>query len=273
MLCLIAIFLLVSCTNNEDVQEEATQESVTVIDEASPVSVYFAIRENFDADRWQNFITISVDADDIITAISFDSISQLANSSRRHVAQLDSFQNLFEYDFHEQAYTLESSLIGTSRNDLADALLAAYTGDSVDFNINEFADLAHIALASAPVEQGLYVDGIYSSMLHTPDASLNYFVYLFVTNGHIQAVHFNAFNPDDSLKYDVFTASTIDEEITQWRYQAELFEKSLLTTQDPLAFTFCEDGFTADIPGFNINVTPFINLVTEALSQNPITNQ
>jgi|GEM_PF-1895019 len=275
MFKLILIFLtgllLTGCTNNETVQEVPTDEEISVIDESLPVSIYFAIREGLDDNRWQNFITISVNSDDIITDISLNSISQLANNSRRNVAQLEGFEDLFEYDFHEQADMLEEMLIGTSRHDLADALLAAYTDELVDFNAAEFADLATIALAATPIEIGSYVDGIYMS-LSTDDGYPNYFVYLFVINGHIQAIHFNAFNSDDSLKYDIFSETTLSEEVTLWRYQAELFERSLLETQDPLVYTFCEDGFTTDIPGFYFNVMPFINLVTDALSRNPITN-
>lgn len=269
ILVVTAMFLLTGCTNDEPIQAEPTE----VANQSLPVSTYFAMREGLDDQRWQNFIIISVNSDDIVTSISLNSISQLANNSRRNVAQLDGFEDLFEYDFHEQAYHLESTLVGTSRQELVAALLTSAASESVDFDIAEFAYLADIALAAAPIERGAYVDGIYRYINQIAGEQFNYFVYLFVINGRIQAVHFNAFNPDDTLKYDAFSGTTVDPELIAWRYQAELFEAFLLEAQDPLVITFCEDGYTTDIPGFHIKVTPFIQLATEALSQNPITNQ
>jgi len=272
ILAFMVVLVLAGCTSDETEQtrREVATENVATVDDTLPVSVYFAIEENLVDHRWQNFIAITVNSDDVITDVSLNSISQLANNSRRNVAQLEGFEDIFKYDFHGQASVLEQSLVGTLRNDLTEALVSAYVDELVDFDTADFANLASVALRSTPIERGVYADGVYMSINHAEHEDFSYFVYLFVVQGHIKAVHFNGFSSNDALKYDAFSGATINEDIIQWRRQAELFEEALLTTQDPLVFTFCENGFTTDIPGFNIEVVPFITLVTEALAGGPI---
>lgn len=261
-----AIFLLVGCIENEVGQSDVAD---VVIDHSLPVVVYFALEENSDDQRWQNFIAISVNSDDVVTEVSLNSIAPFANNSRRNVAQLEGFEDIFKYDFHGQASLLEQSLVGTTRAYLADALLLAYVDEKVDFDTADFANLATTALATTPMDRGPYADGVYMSINQDGEA-FDYFVYLFVVHGHIKAVHFNGFDSDNSLKYDAFSNAPIEEEITNWREQAELFEEALLLVQDPLVFTFCTDGYTADIDDFNLEAIPFINLVVEALARGPI---
>ncbi|MCL1990682.1 MAG: hypothetical protein FWG67_07320 [Defluviitaleaceae bacterium] len=262
MFILVAAGLLVGCAN--EIEEHVTT------DDSSPAIVYFAIEEDdLEDDRWQNFIKIAVD-DDIITYVSLNSISILANTSRRDAAQLTFFETILDYNFYEQADLLESTLVGLSYTELAQALRDAYDNQSVDFDTRGFADLATRALASDPLERGPFLDGFYMSINDAIDESLTYFVHLFVVHGHIKAVHFNAFDVDNALKYDVFTGETVGEHIVEWRRQAELFEEALLNSQDPMAFTFDEQGLSTDIPGFYLWIEPFITLATEALAQGPV---
>jgi len=263
MLKLILIFasllLFVGCEGEEYI----SIESLTV-------TVHFAIEDSIGDDEWQDFITIAVNSENVVTEVELNSVTPLANNSRRNVAQLEGFEDVFEYNFYDQASSLESSLIGISGDELADALRSAYHDDLVNFDTATFADLANHALASEPVEKGPYLDGTYYGIEAADANGLEYFVNLFVINGDIVAVHFNAVNHEGLLKYDQLIGTTADHDIAAWRYQAQLLEQALIQVQDPLGFSFDENGFTTDIPGVYMEIESFVSLVTQALSEGPV---
>ena len=260
MLIFTSLFILTGCENDE-----------VVIDETLPVTTYFAIADRLDDNEWQDFITITVNSEDVITHVELNGVSQLANRSRREVAQLDDYEDVFGYNFYEQASSLEHSLIGTSRDDLADTIRDAYANERVDFDTTTFANLTLRALSSGalPLESGPYLDGTYRGIDVVNEEGFAYFVNLFVINGDIVAAHFNAIS-DDGLKYDQFADTTVDDEVVAWRHQARLLEQALIRSQDPMAFTFCEAGFTADIPGVDMEIESFVSLVTQALAAGPV---
>ena len=253
ILIFVCLFTVVGCGDND-----------VVIDETLPVTTYFAIESNLADGEWQDFISISVNSENIVTNIELNGVSQLASRSRREIAQLDDYEEVFGYNFYEQADLLERYLIGTYRDGLANGIRAAYDTGRVDFDTQTFADLAVLALASSPIEQGPYIDGTYRSTSDIDDDGLQYFVNLFVLNGDIVAVHFNA-TSNNGLKYEPFSTTT-DDETNAWRHQAALLEQSLIELQDPMAFTFCENGFTTDIPGVTIEIESFVSLTTQALA-------
>jgi len=256
MLKLILFFsvlpLLVGCNSEEEV----------IIDESLPVTVHFAIEDSIGDDEWQDFITVTINSENIVTDVVLNSVTPLANNLRRDIAQLAGFEDAFGYNFYEQATSLERSLIGISSNDLADALLDAYDDGTVDFVTKKFADLADRALNTEPVVRGSYIDGAYHSIKtideDEDDYKLQYFVNFFVLNGNIAAVHFNAFYFRDDI------------DVNEWRQQAQILEKALISIQDPKEFTFDDDGFTTDIPGVYIEIKPFVSLVIQALADGPV---
>jgi len=263
ILIFMSLFILASCGDD-----------AIVIDETLPVTTHFAIEDSLGDGEWQYFVTITVNSDNIVTDVNLNGVTRLANTSRREVAQLDDYEELFGYNFYQQASSLERSLIGISSDELVDAILDAYNNDIVDFDTTAFASLANLALASAPVERGLhYIDGIYHSINAINDDDFQYFVNLFIINGDIVAAHFNAINDEGLLKYDQFTDTTVDDEIIAWRYQAQLLEQALIRLQDPMEFTFDDDGLTDDIPGVDIEIESFVSLVIQALSAGPIVTE
>ena len=261
MLILLSLFVFVGCDNGE-----------VEIDETLPVAVHFAIEDGLAGNEWQNFIMITVNSDDIVTALELNGIPQLANMLRSEVAQLDDYADVFGYNFYEQADYLERHLIGTSSDELVEIIRDAYDNNLVDFDTTAFADLASRALASPPVEKGPYIDGTYRGMDVINEDGLQYFVNLFVINGDIVAVHYNAINHNDDgfLKYAPLFALTVDHEVTNWRDQAQLLEQALIRFQDPMGFTFDDDGFSTDIPGVDFEIESFVSLVTKALAAGPI---
>lgn len=268
----MSLALVVGCNRVSESVDEA--EEYTNID--LPVTVHFAIEDTLGEDEWQSFITITVNSENIVTDVELNGITPLANNLRRDVAQLDGFEEAFGYNFYEQATTLERSLIGYSGNDVATALRDAYDNELVDFNTTTFANLADIALRSAPVERGSYIDGAYHSVKIADEDEvedendLQYFVNLFIINGNIVAVHYNALNDEGLLKYDQLIGALHNIDVTDWRYQAELLELALIDSQDPEEFSFDEDGFTSDIPGVYIEIETFVSLVIQALADGPI---
>ena len=260
MLTLVTLIILVGCRGDE-----------VMIDETLPVTTHFAIQDHLGDGEWQYFVTITVNSDDIVTDVNLNGVTRLAFTSRREVSQSSDYQELFGYDFYSQASSLERSLIGMSSDKLVDAIRDAYDNDLVHFDTTTFASLASLALASPPVERGLYqIDGFYNSIDTVEIDGFQYFINLFIINGDIVVAHFNAVNEVGSLKYDQFTATTADNEIIAWRTQASLLEQTLIQIQDPMLFTFDADGFTTDIQDVDIEIELFVSLVTQALAAGPI---
>jgi major membrane immunogen (membrane-anchored lipoprotein) len=256
MLIFMSLFALVGCRNDE-----------VVIDETLPVVNHFAIEEGIDEDGWKNYITITVNSDDVVTDVQLNAVARLANTTRRELARLDQYEDVFGYNFYEQVSFLENSLVGISSGELADAIRDAYSDNLVDFDTTTFAELA---LRAVPVERGSYIDGTYHSINVADEAGLQYFVNLFVIHGNIVAVHFNAMTPEGVLLYNHFMSTTVDHEIVAWRNQIQLLEEALIQLQDPFVFTFDENGFTTDIPGLDIEIESFVSLVIQALTEGPV---
>lgn len=271
IIIIMSLFLVVGC----DRASESMEESEEYVNIDLPVTVHFAIEDSLGDDEWQDFIMITINSDNIVTDVELNSITPLANNLRRYIAQLEGFEEAFGYNFYEQATTLERTLIGYSGEELVTALREAYDNELVDFDSTTFANLADIALRSEPVERGSYIDGAYHSTKtadedETEDEEeLQYFVNLFIINGKIVAVHYNAFNNEGLLKYDQLAGSTTDIDVTEWRYQAQLLEQALIDSQDPEDFGFDEEGFTTDIPGVYIEIETFVSLVVQALTAGP----
>lgn len=252
------VFLLSGCSSDDYV--ELDNEQVRDLE----VSIYFAIEDYHSSDRWQNYISIYINSENEVVDIELNGISTLANSTRLNVAKLEGFADIFEYDFYQESNLLKEELIGLSKNELVEGMRNA-DDENINFDITVFINLANTALNSQPMEKGPFADGMYTATPQKPEVSMDYFVNLFVIHGHIKAVHFNAFLADHSLKYPV-------SENNYWREQASLFEEALLISQDFTIYTFDEEGLTTDIPGFEIDVKPFIFLVKEALASGPITH-
>ena len=262
MLIFIFLFIVIGCQNNE-----------IIIDEDLPTAIHFAIDYNLSDDGWKDFITITVNSDNLITDVKLDGATQLANTSRREAAQLDNYEDAFGYNFYAQASSLEHSFIGISSDKLADAILDANHNDFVDFDTTTFANLAILALSSKPVERGMYIDGIYRSIGNIDEYGFQSFINLFIVNGNIIAAHFNGINSEGFLKYNQFIATTIDAEILAWRNQIQILERALIELQDPMAFTFDENGLSTEIPYLYIEIEPFVSLATTALAAGPVTSE
>jgi len=256
---ILTLLIVVGCGND-----------AIVIDEDLPTTTHFAISDDVGDHNWQDFITVEVNSDQIITNVEMNSIAQTAMAARRDFAQLDEYEEAFGYDFYEQANTLERSLVGLSSHELADTIRVAYPNDLVDFDTTIFANLAEQALNADPVEIGDYIDGWYQSLSDFNEDGFQYFVNLFVQHGTIIAVHWNAINEEGILKYDPTGATAVNDEMRQWHSQAQLVEESLIARQDPMLFAFDENGRSTDIPNVTIEVEPFISLATQALAAGPL---
>ena len=264
---LIFLFFIVGCNSEEDVN----------VDPSLPVTSYFAIEDSLGADEWQDFITVAVNTANIITAVEFNSITRLANDLRRDIAQLEGFEDVFEYNFHEQALLLEDSLIGIPSDELVNAIRDAYDDEIVDFDTATFADLADRALryGELPAERGGYLDGAYHSITEIDEDEnendLQYFINFYVIHGNIVAVHFNAVDHEGFLKYDQRNA--YENDILEWRHQAHLLEQTLIRLQDPMELSFDNDGYATDIPGVYVEIETFVSLVIQALADGPVVNE
>jgi major membrane immunogen (membrane-anchored lipoprotein) len=246
-------------------------EGDLVIDETLPTTIHFAMSDRMGSDDWQDFITIEINSDDIITNVQMNSIAQTAMATRRDLAQLADYEDAFGYDFYEQILMLEATLVGLSRHELVLGIQQASSNHIVDFDTTSFAYLARQALNSEPVEMGDYIDGWYRSISDVNDEGFRNFVNLFVQHGSIIAVHWNAINDEGILKYDQLNATAIDQEAIEWRNQAHFVEQSLIARQDPTLFSFDEQGLSTDIPNVTIEVKSFVSLVTQALAAGPLT--
>jgi major membrane immunogen (membrane-anchored lipoprotein) len=262
ILIIFSLLIVVGCGSDD-----------IVIDETLPTTTHFAMSDRIDDDNWQDFITIEINSDDIITNVEMNSIAQTAMATRRDLAQLDDYEAAFGYDFYEDILTLENSLIGLSRNELASAIQNASFSTIANFDTMNFGYLAEQALNSEPVETGVYIDGWYQSILDANDEGFSYFVNLFIQHGDIIAVHWNAINEEGILKYDPLNATAVDVDAIEWRNQAHFVEQSLIARQDPTLFSFDEDGLSTDIPNVNIEVESFISLATQALAAGPLARE
>ena len=253
LLIFMGLFLFVGCGTEEIVDDEPLE-----------VTVHFAIEDGLGSDEWQDFITITIDTEYTVTAIEMNSVTPLANNLRRDIAQIESFEDAFGYNFYEQASNLEESLIGIASNELAQAIQNAY----VDFDTAEFANLTQRALAYGPVERGQYLDGAYHSIQSADEREddLQYFVNFYIINGYIVAVHFNALDHEGRLKVDVNDTGV-------WRHQAQLLEQALISIQDPMEFSFDDAGYTTNIPGVDFEIESFVSLVIQALAVGPIVDR
>jgi len=262
ILIFISLFLIVGCNSEEYVPIDSLE-----------VTDHFAIEDSLSGDEWQDFIAVTVNSENIITAIELNSVSKLANNLRRDIAQLEGFEEAFGYNFYDQASSLEQSLIGTPSDELVDALRNAYADEIVDFDTTTFANLADLALSSESVQQGPYIDGAYHSIEAIDEDELQYFVNLYILNGYIVAVHFNASNLDGRLKYDQLISMIPDIDIIEWRHQAQILEQALIRFQDPMEFAFDDYGYATNIPGVDINIEPFVSLAIQALANGPVIDE
>jgi len=262
-LSLILLFVFTMVRYETDEVSYATTYEVVLTE-------YFAIAEELGDDNWQDFITITVCANGLVQNVELNGLVALVNTSRRTVAQSVSYEAAFGYNFYEQASALERELIGIASAELATRLLAANQDLAVDFDTTTFADLADIALASAPVETGMYIDGLYHSIGRANAEGFEYFVNLFVTHGRIVAVHFNAINQDGVLKYDPLASTVGNSQIISWRNQATTLELALIDLQDPATFTFDEAGLATEFVDVEIEIADFVFLATSALAAGPV---
>ena len=262
VLVIFASLIVTGCEGND-----------TVIDETLPTTIHFAIDDEIDEHGWQNFITIESNTDDIITFVEINSIRHPNVATRRDLAQFGDYEDAFGYNFYEQAKEIEQSLVGLSRDELADAIRIANHDNIVDFDTTSFANLASLALQHGAIDVGNYIDGWYQSVSDIDEEGLRYYVNLYVLHGSIIAVHWNAVNEEGVLMYDPQTGAAISYEALQWSFQAQLVEQELIQRQDPALFAFDEDGLSTDITNIDIKVESFISLATEALAAGPLTRE
>lgn len=260
LLSIIFLLLTITGCGNDNI----------VIDKTLPTTTHFAISDHVDDNNWQDFITVEINSEDVVTNVEMNSIAQIALATRRDIAQLDDYEEAFGYDFNEQILQLENSLIGLSRNELVDAIENGPFSTIVNFNTMNFAHLAEQALNSEPVEIGSYIDGWYQSISDVNEGGFRYFLNLFIQHGDIIAVHWNAINEEGVLKFDPLNITAVDDQAIEWRNQAYFVEQSLIARQDPTLFSFDEDGLSTDIPNVNIEVESFVSLATQALAAGPL---
>ncbi|MCL2559573.1 MAG: hypothetical protein FWE07_03730 [Turicibacter sp.] len=259
----LALLALAGCNNNNDVPE---------IDTSVPTDVYFAMSTEVSDEGWFDFISIEINAEDIVTNVELNGISQTVMATRRDLALLAFYDEDDEYPnkFYEEANDLQLVLIGLERSEIVSILRAAYADDVVSFPTANFADLAEMAINAGPIEIGDYIDGWYQGIGDTNEG-YRHFVNLFIQHGNIISVHWNAVNDEGFLKYDPTTIA--NEEITEWVTQVRFVEQALIARQDPTLFSFDEDGFSTDIPNVDIEVETFVSLATRALAAGPLVRE
>lgn len=260
LVMMLLLFLAGCTTNTGDETDDVTVDL--------PVSVYFAIEDTFDADGWLHYIKIAIYEDGVVADVVLNGVNRLANSTRADVAQLAGFEDIFAYNFYEQVTLLEESIIGVDKNDVMN-VISSFDGLEKEFDATVFAQLIAVALSAGDEAPGPYIDGPHQAFQVVDADGWAYFVNVFILNGHVVAVHYNAIYEDGTLKYNIFDPDTsvIDDD---WRRQAQLLEDEFIRLQDPMLFSFCENGFTTDLPGVEIEIESFVNLVTTALAEGPI---
>ena len=251
-----SLLLLVGCNNEVEPAFEYT----------GPTRDYFAILDTVADDGWQSFVLVSINDDGIVTDITLDGVTPLANSTRREVSKMAAYYEHFGYRFYEQVDDLAQQLIGNHRSEL---VTAVRTTDLVDFDTTIFADLVSTALNARPVVQGIYLDGSYRAFSDVDADGYHFFVNLFVLNGEIVAVHFNAVDAGGNLRYEQIDSSR-DQYLVTTRAQLEYFAQLIIALQDPMVISFDIDGFAIDFPQLHIPVEPLIVLVTRALAAGPV---
>jgi len=258
LLTLITLILLLAGCNNE--------ENTTEIEISPPLltNIYFMIEEQI-GDAWQNFVQISIDTEGIITDLTLNSITPLSSSTRREIAQLEGFDIAFGYNFFEQALGVEKNLIGIHRSQLINEMRYQLETSELDFELSPFIILAAQALNNRIVERGPFIDGVYQFKDIPQNSEFEYFINLYIIHGYIVSAHFSI------LESDVFSPPEISQN-PNWRRQANLLEKELIATQDPTSFLFDTDGFATDFPNVFIEIEFFVNLVTQALANGPLTH-
>ena len=255
---LAALFLLGACQSEPEIEDDGTRVT------------YFAMESRSSHNDWQDFILIEVDAQEYITYIRLDGINPMVSSTRRESARLEWSEGIADSNFYEQIHPFEEALIGQPVAELT-ALLQE--GDHDEFEPSNWIALAVIALSTDPIERGPYLEGLYQSMSEESVDGFYYFVNFIVVYGHLIEIQWNAITEDGFLKYDDILMMGIgdDSDVRQWRDQAILLEEALIRLQDPMLFTFDEDGYATDIAGVHLQIEPFITLVIQGLAEGPIT--
>lgn len=113
-------------------------------------------------------------------------------------------------------------------------------------------------------------DGVYRATGETDSSGFRDTVEVTIAGGEITAVNWDAANGAGETKKELSKAGqyVMSETGLAWHQQAEIMEQALLHTQDPAQLIYDPDtGRTDAYAGATIQVTPFVRLAAQALSE------
>jgi len=275
---LILLLTLTACAANPVTLAEDTEPRLFSVDEfetnmSLEDGIYFSKTNDFNEDGWKLILNFEVYNSEIID-ISFDAVNESAASRKKDlsasgIVQIESEDEQSTLRWDEQVKLLENYILTNQIIDFsqltAEKIFESHAGFTLD--IQPFIELAYSAVANGPIEIGPYRDGFYFAEHEEFTDGFKPFVRLFVKNGYIIAVDWNAINEDGVRLLTDFNLEDTDD---TWREQATRLERFLLDIQDPTQITFDSENKTTNVFGVSIEVNDFIELVIQALASGPL---
>jgi len=238
--------------------------------------IYFAQQEEFGRTGWKYIVTLEV-ADGKIVDVEWNGAHAMAGTDKITRSESGEYGMVAnggaQAEWHVQAERAEEYLIQVQNPAAMDLDDSGYTDavSGVTIHINELQEVAMMALEQGPVGYGPYEDGAYSATAAEPSQSgWQDKVDLTVVSGYIVAAYWNPFDAEGRDKYVVSEEGEygmVENGGAQapWFEQADAAEAKLIETQDPMAVSYDDSGYTDAISGVSIHVDAFYELAAEAL--------
>ena len=241
--------------------------------------VYFAQDPSFAPDNgWKEQVVITVAGGKITKAV-YNAVSNLGVADKKTYAAAGRYgmkkASKLGLEWDQEAATLEAYLVKTQNVGFnqfkPDGTTDAISGAT--FHVKNFFTLVNKALASAPVQQGIYAkDGWYFAEEANFDAHTGWKdnILLTVVNGRIVDALWNSTNKDPKMKSKLVESLAghygLEKAAKQgpWHQQAAAVEAAIVAAQDPSKIAVKPDGTTDAISGASIHVTA-VGLAAQAL--------
>lgn len=241
---------------------------------------YFAMQPAFDENSgWKSYVLLEVSGGKIVAA-DWNAVSVNAGMTKKEASKAG-FYPMVEKGGAKAAYEVQAASVEAYLIEKQDATAITLGADGktdavsgVSITVDDFVELTTQALASGPQTTGVYKDGAFHAEQTEFSAQSGWkdTVDLTVVNGNIVAVNWSGVHKDGG---DTKKASSISGAYgmvakgsakAEWHVQAADMEKFLLDNQDIKYVTLSDPaGYTDAVSSVSMNVSPFIQLVTEAL--------
>lgn len=245
---------------------------LVVLSSCSPKDVlkngtYFAISDTVDENGWQDFVTILVQDEKIVSA-EWDGLNDDFNGSKRDAVSAGEYKiENSELSWSEQANIAQNYLLEIQKPELVvisngkvDAL------SDVSMSTESFFALAKKALSNGVVEEGPYKDGNYTMASDPDEQNFAAVVTIIVRGGKIIGGSWDERNLDGVSKRQlVRDGQYVLPGENDWIKQVNLSMKKLVTLQNPSSIALNDDGTTDVVSGVSIKVDRFVSLALKIL--------